>query len=72
MTAFTNTRRFSLNAFAIAATAFAVLHGGMLMGFDQLASNGHSSPVANQMAKANATATPMITLERVVITSHRA
>lgn len=69
---FTTNKPFSTTAFAIAATAFAVLHGGMLMGFDQLATNGHTGTQgATHVAKINA-ATPTVTLERVVITTRRA
>lgn len=67
-----NSKPFNISAFAIAATAFAVLHGGMLMGFDQLATNGHTGmPAATQLAKAKAAA-PTVKLERVVITTRRA
>lgn len=70
--AYTTKNRFSTTAFAIAATACAVLHCSMLMGFDQLATNGHNSPqAANLLAKTQA-AKPAVTLERVVITTRRA
>ena len=69
---FTTNNRFSITAFTIAAAAVAILHGSMLMGFDQLASNGHDSVHTNtQVAKANA-AQRTVTLERVVISSRRA
>ena len=68
---FTSKPRFSLTAFAIAATAVAVLNGSMLMGFDHLASNSHNSVEAStRLAKSNA-ATRNITLERVVISTRR-
>nr|WP_295778073.1 hypothetical protein [Rhodoferax sp.] len=68
---FTSNNRFSITAFAIAATAFLVLHGSMLMGFEQLASNGHNSmDTTTSLAKTN-TAPRTVTLERVVISTRR-
>lgn len=70
--AYTTKNRFSTTAFAIAATACAILHGSMLMGFEQMASNVHNNPqAATQVAKTRAV-TPAVTLERVVITTRRA
>ena len=69
---FTTKNRFSFTAFAIAATAVVTIHGSMLMGFDQLASNGHSiSDASTRIAKANAAART-VTLERIIISSRRA
>ena len=71
MSFISNTNRFNITAFAIAATAFVVLHGSMLMGFEQLASNGHNSiDPATSLAKTNA-APRAVTLERVVISTRR-
>ena len=68
---FTRNNRFSITAFAIAATAFLVLHGSMLMGFEQLASNGHNIiSTGTNLAKTNA-APRTVTLERVVISTRR-
>ena len=69
--AFTTSNRFSITAFAIAATAFIVLHGSMLMGFEQLASNGHNRmDTSTSLAKTNV-APRTVTLETVVISSRR-
>jgi hypothetical protein len=63
---------FNITAFAIAAIACAVLHGSMLMGFDQLASNGHKTlDASTQVAKVHA-APRTVTLEPVLISSRRA
>ena len=68
---FANNARFNITAFAVAATAFLVLHGGMLMGFEQLASNGQASMDAGtSLAKTNA-APRTVTLDRVVISTRR-
>jgi hypothetical protein len=69
---FNTARRFNTTAFAIAAAAFAVLHGGMLMGFEHVASNGHKIiDESTQVAKTQITPRT-VTLETVVITSRRA
>ena len=69
---YTATNRFNITAFAIAATAFAVLHGSMLMGFDHVASSGHKSTDAGtQVAKTQITPRA-VTLDTVVISSRRA
>lgn len=72
---FTTNNRFSITAFAIAATAVVVLHGSMLMGFERLASNVHNSldtatSTSTSLAKTNA-APRTVTLERVVISTRR-
>ncbi len=68
---FTNSRRFSLASFAIAATMTVGLNGTMLMGFNQLAVNGaHSQPDASRLAKTPAT--PSVELQRVVVTARQA
>jgi hypothetical protein len=68
---FTSTNRFSITAFAIAATAFFVLHGSMLMGFEHLASNGQNS-IENSTSLAKTNVAPRtVTLERVVISTRR-
>jgi hypothetical protein len=69
---FSTTNRFNVTAFAVAATAFAALHGSMLMGFDHVASNSQSNvATSTQVAKSQATPRTM-TLETVVISSRRA
>ena len=68
---FTSNSHFSITAFAIAATAFLVLHSSMLMGFEQLARNDHNSmDTSTLLSKTNA-ATRTVTLERVVILTRR-
>jgi hypothetical protein len=68
---FASNNRFSITAFAIAATAFLALHGSMLMGFEHLASNGHNSiDASTSMAKTNV-APRTVTLDRVVISTRR-
>lgn len=68
---FTATKHFNVTAFALAATAFAVLHGSMLMGFDHVANNGHNAISADtQMAKTQV-APRAVTLKTVVISSRR-
>jgi hypothetical protein len=63
--------RFSLAAFAISAAAVTVLNGSKLMGFDQLASNGHNNLTTSaRLAKSN-TVPRTVTLERVVISTRR-
>ncbi len=69
---FITTNRFNTTAFAIAAVAFAVLHGSMLMGFDQVASNGPKSIDANTQVAKTQTTPRTVTLETVVISSRRA
>ncbi|MES2584581.1 MAG: hypothetical protein V4627_17785 [Pseudomonadota bacterium] len=69
---FTTTNRFNTTAFAIAAAAFAVLHGSMLMGFDHVANNAQKSiDASTQLAKTQITPRA-VTLETVVISSRRA
>jgi hypothetical protein len=69
--AFITNTRFNITAFAIAAAACVALHGSMLMGFEQLASNGHNSlDTSTRLAKTNA-AQRTVTLERVVISTRR-
>lgn len=69
---FITTSRFNTTAFAIAATAFAVLHSSMLMGFEQVASNSQRSAGANlQVAKTQASPRA-VTLDTVVISTRRA
>lgn len=68
---FTTNNRFNITAFAIATTAFLALHGSMLMGFEQLASNGHNSiDTSTRLTKTNV-APRTVTLETVVISSRR-
>ena len=70
---FTTSHRFSIPAFAIAATMTMALNGVMLKGFDHLASTGEQTrtEAAAQMAKTHASS-PAVTLERVTITARRA
>lgn len=69
---FATSHRFSVTAFAIAATTTLALNGLMLKGFDQLASAGEQGRTeAAQLAKAKS-ATPTLTLERVTISARRA
>jgi len=76
MTFSAKNNQFNITAFAIAAVAFTTLHGSMLMGFESLASNGHSSMQATthtsiQVAKTFAIPRK-VTLNRVVISTRRA
>ncbi len=69
---FATSQRFSLTAFAIAATVTIALNGTLLMGFNQLAVNGaHSQADAVRLAR-TAPAIPSVTLERVLVTSRHA
>jgi hypothetical protein len=69
---FATNHRFSITAFAMAATMSLALNGIMLKGFDQLASVGEQGRTeAAHLAKAQAT-TPTLTLERVTISARRA
>ena len=61
--------RFSFTAFAIAATLCLGLNGTMLMGFNAMASA--DQPSQAQTAHLN-TETPVVVLERVVVSSRRA
>lgn len=69
---FITTSRFNTTAFTIAATAFAVLHGSMLMGFDHIASNGQKSIEASTQLAKSRLAPRTVTLDTVVISSRRA
>ena len=69
---FTATNRFNTTAFAIAAIAFAVLHGSMLMGFDHVASNWQKSIEASTQLAKTQNAPRAVTLDTVVISSRRA
>ncbi len=72
MTFASNTHRFSITAFAIAAVATAALNGTMLIGFNQVASAAeHTGTDAARLAKTGASL-PTVTLERVVVTTRRA
>lgn len=64
--------QFNITAFAIAAVAFAALHGSMLIGFESLASNGHHWRNASTQVAKTLTAPRMVTLDRVVISTRRA
>ena len=69
---FTTPNRFNTSAFTIAATAFVVLHGSLLIGFANLASSDPTTMGAGtEMAKTQI-APRNVTLETVVISSRRA
>ena len=71
---FTAPNGFNTSAFTIAATAFVVLHGSLLIGFANLASNVPNTVgvgVGTDVAKTQ-TAPRNVTLETVVISSRRA
>jgi hypothetical protein len=70
--AFTTNQRFNFTAFAIATATVLMLNGTLLMGFDQLASNGHDTARASAQLAKSTTVRPTHTLERVVITTRRA
>ena len=72
MTFTTTNSRLHITAIAIAAVAFVALHGTMLMGFDQLASQGQQGTTAvTQLAKTQASPRT-VTLDTVVISRRRA
>lgn len=70
---FATSHRFSIPAFAIAATMTMAINGAMLTGFDHLASSGEDArtEAAARLAKAQS-ASPALTLERVTVTARRA
>ena len=69
---FTTPNSFNTSAFTIAATAFVVLHGSLLIGFANLASNGPTTMgVGTDVAKTQI-APRNVSLETVVISSRRA
>ncbi|MES2947306.1 MAG: hypothetical protein V4858_02085 [Pseudomonadota bacterium] len=69
---FTTKNRFSITAFAIAATVTTALSGTMLTGFNQLANAGEQALGANNRLVKTEVAPHTVTLERVVITTRRA
>ena len=69
---FTTPNRFNTSAFTIAATAFVVLHGSLLMGLDNLARNGPNTMGAGTEVAKTQIAPRNVTLEKVVISSRRA
>lgn len=69
---FTASSRFNTSAFTIAATAFVVLHGSLLIGFDNLAGNGPTAMGAGTDVAKTQIAPRNVTLETVVISIRRA
>jgi len=72
MSNFATPRRFSFAGFVFAVVVTLSLHGSLLMGFDQIATQGDSGQAqATRLAK-TAPAPRSVTLEPVVVTSRRA
>lgn len=71
MTISTREFHFHITALAIAAVAFAALHGSLLIGFESLASDGYHGVNASTRVAKSTTAPRTTTLDRVVITTRR-
>jgi hypothetical protein len=72
MSNFVTANRFSVTGFVFAAVMTLSLQGTMLMGFDRIAERGDRNGTDATLLAKTPTARPVVTLERVVVTTRRA